>query len=455
MVFITEDLIRKRAEHNEMMLSTLEEVSLHQQEIEKIEHIDKWCRELKILYLQSNLIPKIENLSHLKKLEYVNLALNNVEEIEGLEKCECLKKLDLTVNFVGKISSVKTLQNNEFFEELYLTGNPCSQFEGYRDYIVASLPQLKTLDGTAIEKSERITAQQNYRFIEDSIMEQERVYLEKRAIEREEGLREIEEGATIEEVTDEEFWSKPSKHTPEARYEIQKKIEKQNEEKAGKRNRLDEAEKKEPRRTFDDRGKPLNINEAKIDFHFVEDDETQCYKLDIPVYKHMDTSLLDCDVQPNYVRVTMKGKIFQLALWKEVNCDSSTAQRSQITGNLVITMPLANPVIKKKSAKTKDDQKLNDSKNSKDFEVENEKIDASKTGNKESAKKNQYLEVDSTSAKLVDLNVVDNEEENSRSSKKNAPYKPKSNVISPSINPKDANLEDLPDDLPPLDDFGF
>ena len=163
MVFITEDLIRKRAEHNEMLLSTLEEVSLHQQEIEKIEHIDKWCRELKILYLQSNLIPKIENLSHLKKLEYVNLALNNIEEIEGLEKCECLKKLDLTVNFIGKISSVKTLTNNVFLEEMYLTGNPCAQFEGYRDYVIASLPQLKFLDGTAIEKSERITAQQNYR----------------------------------------------------------------------------------------------------------------------------------------------------------------------------------------------------------------------------------------------------------------------------------------------------
>ena len=29
-VEVTRDLLRKRAEHNEMMLSTLEEVSLHQ-----------------------------------------------------------------------------------------------------------------------------------------------------------------------------------------------------------------------------------------------------------------------------------------------------------------------------------------------------------------------------------------------------------------------------------------
>lgn len=32
---VTEDLIRRRAEHNECVLSTLEEVSLHQQDIEK------------------------------------------------------------------------------------------------------------------------------------------------------------------------------------------------------------------------------------------------------------------------------------------------------------------------------------------------------------------------------------------------------------------------------------
>ncbi|CAI8042972.1 Protein tilB homolog, partial [Geodia barretti] len=78
---ITEDLVRRRAEHNEGDIASLEELSLHQQEIEKykrpggqltapsdsvtvfvvrrIEHLDRWCRNLKILYLQNNLIPKI------------------------------------------------------------------------------------------------------------------------------------------------------------------------------------------------------------------------------------------------------------------------------------------------------------------------------------------------------------------------------------------------------------
>lgn len=56
---VTEDLVRRRAEHNDCEIFSLEEISLHQQEIEKLEHLDKWCRDLKILYLQNNLIPKI------------------------------------------------------------------------------------------------------------------------------------------------------------------------------------------------------------------------------------------------------------------------------------------------------------------------------------------------------------------------------------------------------------
>lgn len=56
-------MVRRRAEHNECEISSLEEVSLHQQDIERIEHIDRWCRDLRILYLQNNLIPRIGETS--------------------------------------------------------------------------------------------------------------------------------------------------------------------------------------------------------------------------------------------------------------------------------------------------------------------------------------------------------------------------------------------------------
>nr|CAD7193559.1 unnamed protein product [Timema douglasi] len=59
LISVTEELLRKRAEHNEGEISSLEELTLHQEDIEKIEHIQKWCKELKILYLQNNLIAEI------------------------------------------------------------------------------------------------------------------------------------------------------------------------------------------------------------------------------------------------------------------------------------------------------------------------------------------------------------------------------------------------------------
>ena len=47
MVRLTHKLIRKKSEHNEGTMADLEEISLHQLEIEKIENLD--CKKLKIL----------------------------------------------------------------------------------------------------------------------------------------------------------------------------------------------------------------------------------------------------------------------------------------------------------------------------------------------------------------------------------------------------------------------
>jgi hypothetical protein len=166
MKHITRELLRKRAEHNEGMISTLEEISLHQEELLDInEVLGATCRKLKILYLQNNCIAKMENLSHLKELVYLNMALNNVEKVEGLQNCECLAKLDLTVNFVDvddlKSSMEHLASSCDRLTELYMMGNPCqANWPGFESYAIAKLPQLKTLDGKEITRSMQITARQ-------------------------------------------------------------------------------------------------------------------------------------------------------------------------------------------------------------------------------------------------------------------------------------------------------
>ena len=71
--------------------------------------------------------------------------------------------------------------------------------------------------------------------------------------------------------------------------------------------------------------------------------------------RYMDTSLVECDVQPTYVRLRIKGKvlinshtcthfniavqILQLVLDEEVSPDRSSVQRSQTSGCLLVTLP--------------------------------------------------------------------------------------------------------------------
>ena len=50
----------------------------------RIEYIDKWCRDLKILYLQSNLIPKIGELETKSYREQTNFACGAVLSAQAL-----------------------------------------------------------------------------------------------------------------------------------------------------------------------------------------------------------------------------------------------------------------------------------------------------------------------------------------------------------------------------------
>lgn len=93
--------------------------------------MDILCRHIRILYLQNNIIDKMENLNKLKELDYLNLALNNISVIENISGCESLRKLDLTVNFVELTAlkiSCDNLAKNHSLRELYLTGNPCTEY---------------------------------------------------------------------------------------------------------------------------------------------------------------------------------------------------------------------------------------------------------------------------------------------------------------------------------------
>ncbi|XP_026500401.2 protein tilB [Vanessa tameamea] len=354
MVKITVEMVRNKAEHHDRLLAPLEEIALHQENIEKIEFIQDWCPKLKILLMQSNLIAKIENLNKLKHLTYLNLALNNIEVIENLERCESLEKLDLTLNFIGDIVSVESLICNYNLVNLYLTGNPCTDYDNYRDFVIGTLPQLSTLDGKDIERSDRIKGLQNLPVIRSDILFEQNIYKQQRKAQKLRLESNIQEKWENEykhmdpEERNKIFWASKTEHAPEVRYEI----ERMRELKQKSYESETKPDEKKETRLFTSDGRPFNINQPKIDFKF-SDEDSNSYILDLAVYKHLDTNLLDIEIQTNYIRVTIKGKIFQLHLPQEVDITNSTAQRSQITGHLVVKMPKANFILKKASTTKK------------------------------------------------------------------------------------------------------
>lgn len=80
------------------------------------------------------------------------------------------------------------------------------------------------------------------------------------------------------------------------------------------------------------------------------------------ICRHLDTSYIDVDVNPAYVRVTIKGKILQLTLPYEVSVERSNVRRNTTTGSLVVTMarliPSAMIVKKHKETQSKREAKI-------------------------------------------------------------------------------------------------
>ncbi|XP_063281916.1 leucine-rich repeat-containing protein 46 [Pelobates fuscus] len=100
-------------------------------------------QEIHSLYLQENLIKKIQNLDVLKNLRFLSLSGNRIEEAANLKSLHNVKFLDLSHNLIQDINT------GEFPPGLLildLTGNTCTQKNGYRQEVLKGLPLLQELD---------------------------------------------------------------------------------------------------------------------------------------------------------------------------------------------------------------------------------------------------------------------------------------------------------------------
>ena len=339
MVRLTRKLIRKKAEHHEGILPELEEISLHQLEIEKIDVIGDVCRKLKILYLQNNIISKIENLHHCKDMEYLNLALNNIERIEGLKTMEFLNKLDLTVNFIDCDTfeeSIGNLRYNRALKELYLMGNPATDWDGHRPFVINVLPQLEELDGKCITKTERIKAAQKM----------PQLLKELRCLANDVKMQKM---VKLKEPYDEEVYSTRSRLEMYREIAEEKQVDEDRKKQMQPRDRNYKSEHhmtiKEQRAKERELGTAIRqCNEGKYSFRMIEEDGKGNIILEIDIPKYIDTSLVDVDVQPTYVSIIVKNKTTRLTFPEEIKPDDGTAKRAQICGTLKLTLPKLEPL---------------------------------------------------------------------------------------------------------------
>ncbi|KAK9854485.1 hypothetical protein WJX84_002141 [Apatococcus fuscideae] len=343
----------QKAEHNEKILATLEEVALHQLSIEKIEVLGRVCRQLKILYLQNNLIQKLENLHQLKELQYLNIALNNISKFQNLQRCESLQKLDVTLNFIGKagLLSVSSLQYNIHLKDLHCLGNPCTEWTGYRAYVIAQLPSLQNLDGTAIKPSERIAAQQalpqlaqqlHQELLADGIDPQAHSRAEDDSLD----IENVQENGVVgEDGQLRRPWCAATRILEHREAQQQEADAVAKRCGSGQRDPMAAA----PRPKHDNfpplpaDGSILQCNEGHWQFSLQDSDDGSHVVLEVAVGKLLDSSLIAADVQPLAVRLLIKGRLLQLKLPEEVRPDQSVAQRSKASGNLSISMPKERP----------------------------------------------------------------------------------------------------------------
>ena len=67
--------------------------------------------------------------------------------------------------------------------------------------------------------------------------------------------------------------------------------------------------KKGPMSIYNPQGDIRQCNEGRYDFLFSESKDRTCILLEVQIPRFMDTSLVNVDLNPTYIRLEIKGKI--------------------------------------------------------------------------------------------------------------------------------------------------
>ncbi|XP_029177732.1 dynein regulatory complex subunit 3-like isoform X1 [Nylanderia fulva] len=146
-------------------LKNLIKLSLSHNVIERIENLDELVH-LKELDLSFNRIKIMENLDNLDQLEILLLYSNEISVIQGLNNLKKLTILNIGKNKINDWKHVIYLRDFKSLRSLNTCDNPCTEMDGYLDYLFAFVPQLIYYQYRIIPESTRHSAiDKHYRII--------------------------------------------------------------------------------------------------------------------------------------------------------------------------------------------------------------------------------------------------------------------------------------------------
>ena len=152
-----DEKVSDKAELKARQLLKLTHIHLDREQIGEIDNLSEYLGDVTNLYLQGNLINKIENLEFLHKLKFLILSNNQIRRIENLLALKQLKLLDLSYNLIDEFD-VKQLPKSLVFLDLRenecLTGpNQTWSKLNYTNLIRNYLVDLKQLNGEDLMES--------------------------------------------------------------------------------------------------------------------------------------------------------------------------------------------------------------------------------------------------------------------------------------------------------------
>jgi len=103
-------------------------------------------------------------------------------------------------------------------------------------------------------------------------------------------------------------------------------------------------------------------NEGNYFYQLNHHPESNKLHLEIIIPKHLPSDLISIDLKPYVISIVIKSKILRLKLWEKVNVEDSIAQRSIVTGYLVVRMVIEREKVKKFEGESNTREKIGNMK---------------------------------------------------------------------------------------------